>query len=140
MRDYHRGRSRQHALNIAKIEKGIEAEEIALQHEYSRLGVGCEGAEFICYVGDDLSKGYDIESPERLSDAKDFRFIEVKALSPDGSFLLTAHETKVLSNLGSKGFLYLVDVDFQRVVNEICDPISFLSRQKFEAEVLRYYL
>lgn len=102
---------------------GRRAELIALRHERLRLGVD-ETSPVVRDVAAQTLLGYDIESQDAPDRSAAARFIEVKAQDRDGNVVITEREIKVLTTLGSKAFLYVVDLRADKVNKIIQDPFG----------------
>jgi hypothetical protein len=114
-------------------EIGKAGEAIAFESEARRLQEVCPAPkDFINHVAlDDVGKGYDIETTWPGHE----RFIEVKS-STRGSngFYISANERKVLKDLGTKAWIYLVEVGADgtgSVAKRLPDPMHSIPEENF---------
>jgi hypothetical protein len=89
---------------------GAMGESIAFSYERKRLkDLGrSESPELVS--NDYVNAGYDILSYESAGSSACDRYIEVKAVGPDGRFYLSRNELEQAKEKGSAYFIYLVDV------------------------------
>ncbi len=104
-------------------EAGKEAERIAEMYERARLGLD-RSSRFVRLVSHRTTLGYDLESRDDLTGTSKSRFIEVKAVSNEGDIIITEREREVLTSLGDRAYLYLVNLARQTVVKVIQNPFS----------------
>lgn len=112
---------------MRKIEIGKEAEQIALQYERCQAS-GSDRT--VRLVSDNPCLGYDIEVLERGPAGSSIKVIEVKTWNRNGYFIITENEVESLSRFGAAAWIYLVDINSERVVKTIQNPFLFQCKLK----------
>lgn len=119
---------------------GRMAEEIAIDFEIARLGGGMAAAARVKDVSTDTNLGYDIESFDSVGEISPARFIEVKKLARDGSFLISKNEIEKLTLFEQRGFLYLVDINSGTVSVIVQAPFSDKMKLELTPETFRGWI
>lgn len=105
-----------------KLSIGHAAEKIAFDYEQSLSSKVQK--RIVRLVSNNSQVGYDLEVIESIDGEKKFKAIEVKAWNANGHFYITSHEIETLKKLGAHGWIYIVDVNRNRIIKMIQNPFA----------------
>jgi hypothetical protein len=131
-------KNKKKTMTIEELRKQIEASNVAgelaelfvLDFERKRINNIKLQSEIRIISNIDVGAGYDIVSFNSAKSNVYDRFIEVKAVSSDISFYLSANEIEIAKLKGPKYYLYLIELskiyEANYTPNMICNPASIL--------------